>query len=176
MLILLVKIPKTIKDSQKTFEISLEEFNYLDSFNSLRPLLKEKESGIRGVDKDNFIENLGFLGYDKEAIKYVKYMLERMSEDSVYTINLGEVINSINISDEFSSIKNKNIEVYNEITGTWEIDKNFSKNFSKINNLEPDLEKLRDFYNTVLIGKDKELFAKEILAKFEKDKTVVVLC
>lgn len=175
MLILLVKIPKNTRDSQKTFKISLEEFNYLYNFDNLRPFLKE-ENGIR-INKDKFIENLEFLGgTDKETIEYVKSMLEFMSEDSERVINLGEIINSIDISDEFSSVKNKNVEVYNEITGNWEIDKNFSKTFSKINNIEPDLEKLKDFYNTVLIGKDKELFANEILAKFEKDKTVVVLC
>ena len=179
MLILLVKIPKNTRDSQKTFKISLEEFNYLYSFDNLRPFLKEEHRIFdRKIDKDKFIENLKFLGgTDEETLGYVKYMLELESErERERVINLGEIINSINISDEFSSVKNKNIEVYNEITGNWEIDKNFSKTFSKINNIEPDLEKLKDFYNTVLIGKDKELFANEILAKFEKDKTVVVLC
>lgn len=176
MLILLVKIPENTKDSRKTFKISLEEFNYLYSFNNLRPFLKE-ENGI-SINKDKFIENLEFLGgTDKESIKYIKYMLELDNErEREHVINLGEIINSIDISDEFSSVKNKNVEVYNEITGNWEIDKNFSKTFSKINNIEPDLKKLKEFYNMVLIGKDKELFANEILAKFEKDKTVVVLC
>lgn len=174
MLILLVKIPENTRDSRKTFKISLEEFNYLYNFDNLRPFLKE-ENGIR-INKDKFIENLEFLGgTDKETIEYVKYMLE-LDNEREHVINLGEIINSIDISDEFSSVKNKNVEVYNEITGNWEIDKNFSKTFSKINNIEPDLEKLKDFYNTVLIGKDKELFANEILAKFEKEKTVVVLC
>lgn len=177
MLILLVKIPKNTRDSQKTFKISLEEFNYLYNFDNLRPFLKEEHRVFdRRVDKDKFIKNLELLGgTDKKTIEYIKYMLELDSERE-HVINLGEIINSIDISDEFSSVKNKNIEVYNEITGNWEIDKNFSKTFSKINNIEPDLEKLKDFYNTVLIGKDKELFANEILAKFEKDKTVVVLC
>ena len=180
MLILLVKIPKNTRDSQKTFKISLEEFNYLYSFNNLRPFLKEEHRIFnRKVDKDKFIENLEFLGgTDKETIEYIKYMLGELDseQEREHVFNLGDIINSINISDEFSFVKNKNIEVYNEITGNWEIDKNFSKTFSKINNIEPDLEKLKDFYNTVLIGKDKELFANEILAKFEKDKTVVVLC
>lgn len=179
MLILLVKIPKNTRDSQKTFKISLEEFNYLYNFDNLRPFLKEEHRVFdRRVDKDKFIKNLELLGgTDKKTIEYIKYMLELDSErEREHVINLGEIINSIDISDEFSSVKNKNIEVYNEITGNWEIDKNFSKTFSKINNIEPDLEKLKDFYNTVLIGKDKELFANEILAKFEKDKTVVVLC
>ena len=179
MLILLVKIPKNTRDPQKTFKISLEEFNYLYGFDNLRPFLKEEHRIFdRKIDKDKFIENLKFLGgTDEETLGYVKYMLELESErERERAINLGEIINSINISDEFSSVKNENVEVYNEITGNWEIDKNFSKTFSKINNIEPDLEKLKDFYNTVLIGKDKELFANEILAKFEKDKTVVVLC
>ena len=96
--------------------------------------------------------------------------------NSYYEISLlKDIVSSISIEENLLLTEEPE-QFFNEETGKWEVDNELwkLKNLNKINRVEPSLDKLKKYKNFISSKKDRNLYTKKILDKFEEGKMVVL--
>jgi hypothetical protein len=195
MLITLFKLPtpQDLSDDSKLAKINLdfEEVNYINTLDLglgeliIGPFLSSPSYTFTHYGNEYFYSNSDIYDYvdywnnwnnDRGLGLSNKITNEINFLNSYYLLSiLNKMVSSINIEENLLLTEEPE-QFFNEETGQWEVDSELwrLKNLSKINRVEPSLEKLKKYKNLISSKKERNLYTKKILDKFEEGKMVVL--
>lgn len=193
MLITLFELPtpQDLSDDSKLVRINLnfEEADYINNLDLglgeliIGPFLSNSSYIFTRYGNEYFYSN-------SDTYDYVGYLnnwrsdrglIDKITNDtsflnSYYEISLSKkMVSSINIEENLLLTEEPE-QFFNEETGQWEVDSELwrLKNLSRINRVEPSLDKLKKYKNLISSKKERNLYTKKILDKFEEGKMVVL--
>lgn len=187
MLITLFEIPtpQNLSDDSKLVKINLD-FNESDYINNLDLGLGELITGPFLSNSSRIFTRYGSEYFYSNSSTYFDYFddfwdWKKKDKDitilnSYYEISLlKKIVSSIEIEENLLLTEEPE-QFFNEETGQWEVDNELwkLKKLSKINRVEPSLDKLKKYKSLISSEKERNLYTKKILDKFEEGKMVVL--
>lgn len=197
MLITLFKLPtpQDLSDDSKLAKINLnfEEADYISNLDLglgeliTGPFLSSPSYTFTGYGNEYFYSNsdtydyVGYLNSWRNSRGYsTSSIIDKITNEtsflkSYYEISLlKKMVSSINIEENLLLTEEPE-QFFNEETGQWEVDSELwrLKNLNRINRVEPSLDKLKKYKNLISSKKERDLYTKKILDKFEEGKMVV---
>lgn len=190
MLIALFELPtpQNLSDDTKLVKINLD-FNEAAYINELDLGIGELITGPFLSNSSRIFTHYGSEYFYSNSSTYFDYFddcLDWKKKDITNNINnlldsyyemslLKKMVSSIEIEENLLLTEEPE-QFFNEETGQWEVDNELwkLKNLNKINRVEPSLDKLKKYKNLISSKKERNLYTKKILDKFEEGKMVVL--